>query len=486
MAWPSTNRPPSRGSDSRRDPAIAFPVGHSPSAGIEALARRIPRFLQPSRPPRQPWSPTTTPKAATSGVAIAPLRVSRPPESYRNPAAPTHDEPDRLPPAGSDKGRLPLWAHRMRPRPHATATDAALAAGESPFELARLYTQANREVRLSKSALSAWSVYVDLCTRYNRPPLPLTVDGLVGFMLGYVRVRGNSSANLSSEMSSLAAFARAQVPPLTWPDFLAESGEKLVRHIERIQTDWPAEVRPAPELTYEAGLSLAVAYLNRLPPTLWSLQWSAIASLMHALVLRPSDIIPLDEFPVAEGTTSAFAFPRRGDFDFVPAEHAPPDGELHYRNALHKMNKRVIDYRTCVPATLGLGADAEVNAPRSLRTYLEAAGLWDAPPNAPIFFYRARDGSPRGRMSRSAILSELREHILAPAGVADWARFELRSFRPGGATDLRAAGVPANVVHKVGKWKKKAGLAPYDRANRYMLDGVAPFRDALVARQARQ
>jgi hypothetical protein len=245
-------------------------------------------------------------------------------------------------------------------------------------------------------------------------------------------------------------------------------------------------VRPAPELTYEAGLTLAVTYLDGLKPTLWSLQWAAIISLMHALVLRPSDIIPLDDFPVAEGTTSAFAFPRRGDFDFVSPEHAPPDGELHYRNPLHKMNKRVIDYRTCVPATLGLGADAEVNAPRSLRRYLDAAGLWDAPPHAPIFFYRNHDGSPRGHMSRAAILSELRGHVLCPAGVTNWERFELRSFRPGGATDLRAAGVPANVVHKVGKWKKKAGLAPYDRANRYMLDGVAPFRDAIVARQTWQ
>ena len=457
---------------------MAPPHGLSPTV-VEPPACFPLRLLKAPHFSRQPWPPTTTSRASTvAGEAAASA-------AHRNPAAPAHNEPDRLPLAGSDSRRLPLWAHRMRPRPHATATDAALAAGESPFELARLYTQANRAARLPKSAASAWNVYVDLCTRYNRPPLPFTVDGLVGFMLGYVRVRGNSSANLSSEMSSLAAFARAQVPPLAWPDFEADSGERLGRHIERIQTDWPAEVRPAPELTYEAGLTLAVAYLDGLPPNRWSLQWSAIISLMHALVLRPSDIIPLDDFPVAEGTTSAFAFPRRGDFDFVSPEQAPPDGELHYRNALHKMNKRVIDYRTCVPATIGLGEGAIVNAPRSLRRYLEASGLWDAPPDAPVFFYRAQDGSLRGHMSRAAILSELRELILAPAGVVGWERFELRSLRPGGATDLRAAGVPSNVVHKVGKWKKKAALAPYDRANRYMLDGVAPYRDALVARQTR-
>ena len=65
----------------------------------------------------------------------------------------------------------------------------------------------------------------------------------------------------------------------------------------------------------------------------------------------------------------------------------------------------------------------------------------------------------------------------------DWQSFNLRSLRPGGATDLRAAGVPKPAVAADGKWKSTEGLAPYDRANRYMLGEIAPFRRALIARQ---
>lgn len=229
---------------------------------------------------------------------------------------------------------------------------------------------------------------------------------------------------------------------------------------------------------------MAVAYLDGLEQNLWSLQWSAVLSLMHALVLRPSDIIPLNEFPVAEGTISGWAFPRRGDFVISDAASAPPHGELRFFNPLHKTNKRVVDRRKCVPATIGLGKVAVVDAVRALQRYLKSANLWDVPPDTPIFHYRHRDGTPRGHMSRNVLLRELRYYVLRPAGVPDWQIMQLRSLRPGGATDLRAARVPKEVVHTVGKWADTRGLAPYDRADNYMLQGLQSFRETLVSRQA--
>ena len=322
-----------------------------------------------------------------------------------------------------------------------------------------------------------------MCADYRWPALPLTVIGLVGFMIGYVRLRNNSSANLPSVVSHLKAYCLAQRPVIVWPDFLAESGETVSKHISRIQKDWPAEICPAPELMYATGLCQAIAYLDSLPQNLWTLQWSATLSLMHAIALRPSDIIPLDGLPVAEGTTSGYAFPRRGDITLLDAVAAPPHGELRFFNPLYKTAKRSVDRRRCVPATFGLGNGAVVDAVRSFRRYLDASGYTHAAPDTPIFHYRNRDGTPRGHMSRSVILKELRQHILRPAGVPEWQSTQLRSLRPGGASDLRAIGMPREVVHTVGKWASVSGLAPYDRADRYMLHHAQPYRQALVAQQ---
>ena len=411
--------------------------------------------------------------------------IERPTAARTNPAAPPPRIQRRLPSpwllhSGAATAPLPLHAYRLHPRPHAVTLDAAIAGGASPFELVQKYTHEHIQTRLSPSAISAWNVYCALCLRFNKTPLPLTAEGLVGFMIGYVRVKGNSSASLPSEMSHLSAYTRAQRPQIAWPDFVAETGEQLSKHIHRIQTDWPAEICPAPELTYETGLARAVAYLDGLKTNLWTLQWAAILSLSHALLLRPSDIIPLDDRPVAEGTTSAFMYPRRGDFTFVEPDQASPDGELHYYNPLHKMGKHFVERRTCMPATAGLGNGAVVDARRSLHRYLDAAGYLNSPPHTPVFHYRHRDGSPRGHMSRAVILREFRSHILAPAGVPDWELMQLRSLRPGGTTDLRSAGVPTSVVHKIGKWKKEEGsMTLYDRSSRYLLKSVAPFCETL-------
>ena len=442
-----------------------------------------------SWPHRFLWGPIVG-SARTQTVALIPLPVAE--RVGRLTDFPLAQDPARPPPrtltrlsgalqcAKVGMATLPQFFYHMKPRPHAEVVDYALGQGASPFSLVDTYINGHDAANLSRSAKSAWTVYSAMCTRFGRDALPLTVASLSGFILGYVREKGNSSANLSSEMSHLRAYARSRCPPLAWPDFEKERGETMAKLIARIQKDWPAEISPAPALTYAAGLSRTIQYLETLPQNLWTMQWLAILSLLHALVLRPSDIIPPDDFPVAEGTTSGFHFPRRGDFTFVGRDVAPPYGELHFYNPLHKTNKRVVDRRNCMPATCGLGGKAIVDAMRALRQYLESASLWVSPAHAPVFFYRNRDGSLRDRMSRAVLLRELRLHVLAPAGVPD---SQLCSFRPGGATDLRAAGVPKDVVHTVGKWKTAAGMAPYDRANSYFLQGLAPFRESLISRQ---
>jgi hypothetical protein len=228
-------------------------------------------------------------------------------------------------------------------------------------------------------------------------------------------------------------------------------------------------------LTLQAGLSRAIVYLESLGPNLWALQWRAILSLMHAMLLRPSEIIPLDKFPVAQGTRSGFAFPRRGDFRFEATG-------IQYRCALSKTMKGKVDYRMCTAAALDTQT-AVVNAPRAMREYLQAAGLWGAPPEAPVFFYRSRSGALTARLSRGMLLRELRNHILAPALVPGWQQFTLRSLRPGGATDFAAAGVPNEVIRKLGKWASESGAMPYDRVDHHLLRDLAGYQREMLALQ---
>ena len=314
-----------------------------------------------------------------------------------------------------------------------------------------------------------------MCDLYGRAALPLTVTALVAYMLYYVCVRCNSSANLNSVMSTLSSYARAN--GLVWPDFSEHgSGATMTARIHKIQLDWPAEVSGAPALTIRLGLNRAVSYLRSFGlRDLWALQWLAILSLMYAMLLRPSEVIPLDKFPVAVGTRSGFAYPRRGDFLFDSAG-------LLYRTALSKTLKDRVDYRTCTAAALDLEG-AIINAPRAMRDYLSVARLTDAPASTPVFYYRARDGSHTARMSRGILLRELRTMILAPAGVPGWQHFTLRSLRPGGATDLAAAGVPESVIRKLGKWSSEAGIQPYDRVDHHLLRDLSGHSQALLSLQ---
>jgi hypothetical protein len=51
--------------------------------------------------------------------------------------------------------------------------------------------------------------------------------------------------------------------------------------------------------------------------------------------------------------------------------------------------------------------------------------------------------------------------------------FTLRSFRPGGATDLAAAGMPSSAIRKLGKWSSEAGVVPYDRVDHNLLQNLS-------------
>lgn len=368
----------------------------------------------------------------------------------------------------------PLHSYRKPPGHTADQTAAVLAAGASPFDVAELWECGHDRERLTDSARSAWKQYAEMCAHYGRLPTPLSVVSLVAYMLWYVCVRQNSSANLNSQLSALHAHAR--VVGLAWPDFSVHgSGASMTARIAKVQKDWPAEVRGAPALTLQAGLTRAILYLESLGPNLWALQWRAILSLMHAMLLRPSEIIPLDKFPVAHGTRSGFAFPRRGDFRFEAAG-------IQYRCALSKTMKGKVDYRMCTAAALDTQG-AVVNAPRAMREYLQAAGLWGASPQAPVFFYRSRSGALIARLSRGTLLRELRHHILAPALVPGWQQFTLRSLRPGGATDFAAAGVPNEVIRKLGKWASEMGAMPYDRVDHHLLRDLAGYQREMLALQ---
>lgn len=180
------------------------------------------------------------------------------------------------------------------------------------------------------------------------------------------------------------------------------------------------------------------------------------------------------------------SLPVAGDFsllvDVVPPEPPRILVGLHFRTALSKMQKDRVDYRLCTAAALEIPS-AAVNGPRSLREYLSAARLWGKPLDAPVFFYRRRDGSPGPRLSRAALLRELRGLILAPAGVLDYQGFTLRSLRPGGATDMAAAGVPEATIRKVGKWSSVQGLLPYNRVDHHLLQGLSQFSQPLLSLQ---
>jgi hypothetical protein len=377
------------------------------------------------------------------------------------------------------------------PFPHVARAERALRLGLSPFALASAWEADHDQTRLSQTALSTWRQYTVFCESWEQDPLPLSVTSIVAFLLNYVLVRGNSSANLNSVASNLRAVVDAHRYP--WPDFSADGGDTITRRILKIQQDWPAEVVGAPALTLRGGLIQAIAYLRSFPPgDLWARQWDAILSLMHDMILRPSDIIPLDRFPSVAcdgGSPSparqgqAFAYPRLGDFIFAPPVPPCTLGGLHFRTALSKMQKDRVDYRLCTAAALEIPS-AVVNGPRAFRTYLTEARLWGKSADAPVFFYRKRDGQPGPRLSRAALLRELRGLVLSPAGVSGPQGFTLRSLRPGGATDMAAAGVPESTIRKVGKWSSTQGLLPYNRVDHHLLSGLSQFSQPLLSLQS--
>ena len=379
---------------------------------------------------------------------------------------------------------MPLFLFRRPPQPQADLWASALVRGVSPFHIAPQWEAAIDAERLSPSALSAWRQYNIMCHTYSQSPLPLSVISIMAYALWYVCVKRNSSANLHSEVARLHAYARAQRPRLPWPDFLAEGGDSQTSRLDKICKAYPAEVRGAPALTLRAGLCRAIAYLRTLGPNLWALQWIAILSSMHNMILRPCEIIPLNSFPVAEGTISGFAYPRVGEFTFVqPDDASGCAGGVQYTVALSKTQKDSFDARICTVAAVYQLSGATVDAARDLRSYMSAAGVLGAPPHTPVFHYRERDGSPRGRMSRAMLLRELRAHILTPAGVVDAHSYTLRSLRPGGATDLAAAGVDDTVVRKIGKWSTEHGMVPYNRVDHHLLHSLSKHRHSLLAIQ---
>jgi hypothetical protein len=225
------------------------------------------------------------------------------------------------------------------PLPHVLRAESALASGVSPFDLA-LHWERNHDVtRLSSTVVSAWRQYERMCEIHRHASTPLSVTSLVAFMLYYVLVRRNSSANPNSVVSQIRAFADAH--SIAWPSFTGpDSGDLITARIAKIQRDWPAEVRGAPALTWQAGVLRVAEFLDRKPPSdLRAAQRLALITRLHDMLLRPSDITPSDALAKARGSGPEFAHPRRGDFLFVPPVATATLGGLHYAAALSKMQK---------------------------------------------------------------------------------------------------------------------------------------------------
>jgi hypothetical protein len=226
---------------------------------VKQATRRPLSLFGASSLPIAPFSLVSTRLVPAPAPFYTRTEPERPATAKLNPAAPPPRSQRCWPTpwelyAGNTTATLPLHALHMVPRPHAVAFDQAIAAGASPFALADKYMAEHTTSVLSPSATSTWNVYATLRQRFGEQTLPLTAFGLIGFMLAYVRVKGNSSANLPSVMAQLSSFARTQNPKIPWPDFVAERGETMFASIARIQRDWPAEICPAPELTYDSGL----------------------------------------------------------------------------------------------------------------------------------------------------------------------------------------------------------------------------------------
>ena len=69
-----------------------------------------------------------------------------------------------------------------------------------------------------------------------------------------------------------------------------------------------------------------------------------------------------------------------------------------------------VNYTTCTGAALDIKG-AVVNATQAMRDYFVAAGVMHAPADAPVFFYRDREGNQTNRLSRGVLFRKLRSHI---------------------------------------------------------------------------
>ena len=273
------------------------------------------------------------------------------------------------------------------------AQHAPFRLGASPLTSRRSGRLTTTSLASPASALSAWHQYESCCAAYEKEPLLLSVTNLVAFFLFYVRVRGNSFGK--SELGRGQPARRRRRLRWPWPDFTAvDSGDSLTQRLLKIQKDWPAEVRGALALTLRFGLCRASAFLRRgCTRDLWALQWAAILSLMHDMLLWPSDITPLDRLAKSKGPLSEF-YPRLGDFVFVPPTSPLSLGGLHFRTALSKMQKDRIDHRLCTAAALEIPS-ASVTVPR-LCGPISRRRICGASPSTPRSSSTAAASAPPG------------------------------------------------------------------------------------------
>jgi hypothetical protein len=313
---------------------------------------------------------------------------------------------------------------------------------------------------------TTWRSYVAACSQYGSSPLPFQHDSVAGFLAWYVAVPSSSHTGQPGGFRSskytrraLCALRRFAVAhDLGW---VSEPEQTSLESIAAALTKaFPSGYRQ-PDAIRLHHLPSVRAALEREVATgraasLWAQQVWAIFTVAHHAMLRPCEYI--------DGHLT----------DADVARLAPAPGYPHGAYQLC-----VVRSKADKESTSGVTAYVWPRAPaycavRALDNYLPA--IRAAAGGLPHALFPALDR--RGRLishSYSAIgLRILVREVLALSGLPNSQLFSARSFRYGGAIDLRLEGLPLDVVQRLGRWRSGSMLALYTLQTRHDVLGLIP------------
>ena len=350
------------------------------------------------------------------------------------------------PPARSSTGRALQaaeargWTSPMRDR-----LLAAIGEATSASHLGQVIQQARSEVAVTGANLSAWRDYYRVCTLRGEAHLPVTAATLLALAADYVGTRGNQAKGVSGLLSRVKSYA---LTVGLW--HLSPDDETRLRADARFFCGhFPYEVKAAEPITF-VEIDLALAWLAKQPPTLWTLQMAAMMTIMHGGLLRGSE--------ATDGHLLTC--------DVKRVDASNENGRGGYLIALlwRKMSKRNSDERTdstCVVAR----TDPKRCPVAALDAYLAAA---KQAPSAPLFVARERSSgivSDAKGVPYATLTKDVR-FIFEKAGVKNAYSFTGRGFRAGGHTDLYRESEDFELVGLLGGWKSLEAQRLYLRMKR--------------------